>query len=128
MKITCTVNQQDLQNNSIAITLDVKIPVVVNIDPNVIVHYLQEKLRELCKIENENIPQTHSIQPLQATTCPFDIIDENINEEVYASVSELDDNENGPLLVRAFDEYINYRNSLFVDSDITNRFGISFPR
>ncbi len=79
--------------NSTAITFDVKIPVTVNIDPDVIVQYLKEKFQELCKIQNEIIPQTDSIQSLQ------DII-----EGTCASDNELYDDRSGPLRVRVFDE------------------------
>jgi len=100
LTITYTVNQQELQNNSTAITFDVKIPVAVNIDPDVIVQYLKEKFQELCKIQDETIPQKSP----QDTLYPFDIVDENIIEETYDSDNELYEDRSGPLRVRFFDE------------------------
>jgi len=104
LTITYTVNQQASQNNSTAITFDVKMPVAVNIDPDVIVQYLKEKFQELCKIQDENIPQTDSIQSLQDTLCPLDIVDEDIIEEPCDLVNKLYDDQSGPLRVRVFDE------------------------
>jgi hypothetical protein len=104
LTITCTANQQDLQNNSTAITFDVKIATAVNIDPDVIVQYLKEKFQELCTIPNENIPQIHSIQPLQATTSSSDTSDESANEEANVLIDEFDDDQYGPLQVKVFDE------------------------
>ncbi len=104
LTITYTVNQQDLQNNLTAITFDVKMPGAVNIDPDVIVHYLREKFRDLCKIQNENMSDTHSIQPLQTTTCSLDIIDGNIDEEVYTPINEFDEDQNRSLRVRVFNK------------------------
>lgn len=79
-------------------------PGAVNIDPDVIVHYLREKFRDLCKIQNENMSDTDSIQPLQTTTCSLDIIDGNIDEEVYTPINEFDEDQNRSLRVRVFNK------------------------
>jgi hypothetical protein len=104
LTITHTGNKPDLQNNSTIFTFNIQISMPTDANLDDIIHNLQEKFREVCKIQNENISETHSIQSSQATTCSFDINDGDINEEMYSLVNESDAYQRESLRVGCFDQ------------------------
>ncbi|CAF0838540.1 unnamed protein product [Rotaria sordida] len=95
--IACTANQQDLQNNATILNFKVTIPVAANINPDPIVHYLEEKFRELLEVQNKNFSETQSIQSLQAITPSFHIIDADMDQDMHLSVNEFDNDQNREL-------------------------------